>query len=129
MEALASVVLLSVGIVGTLQGFSRMSKADARLKEKEAMTRLAIDKLDELVATSTNINQPDSGDFQDRNDTRYNWSTAVDTTDTTNVIVVTLTVSRIDDPSASSESISAVVYQPATTGTGAAAAAARSRRR
>lgn len=128
MEALAAVALLSVGIVGTLQGFSRMSKADARLKEKEAMNRLAIDKLDELVATSTNINQPDSGDFQDRNETRYNWTTTVDTTETTNVVVVTLTVNRIDDPTGASETISTVVYQPATTGTGAAAAA-RSRRR
>ena len=115
MEALASVVLLGVGIVAGLQGLGAIARSDARVRDSETMLRLANDKYNELVATSSNISAPDSGDFTDRNVTRFQWSSQVDSTGTDNLIAVTVTVTSTDNPNGLGTSVTGLVYQAPTT--------------
>jgi len=101
IEALASVVLLGVGIAGVVSSLGAMSRVESRMKKVEAMTRLAQHKFDELVATSTTMTSgaTQNGDFSDQNNSDYLWSCDIEDTGITNLEAVTVTVTLANDTS------------------------------
>jgi type II secretion system protein I len=96
VEALASVALLAVGIVAAVGTLGRMAHSEALLQEKERMARLADEKLQELIGTG-DFQTVTSGDFQERGESRYLWSAALEPTGVENLEVVTVTVARQDE--------------------------------
>jgi hypothetical protein len=99
IEALVSVVLLSVGIVASLTAIGHMIKGEALMQEGERMRRLADEKLSELVATGEYLYLTE-GDFADRSETRYTWTAELQPTGTENLQAFTVRVvhaNRRDD--------------------------------
>ncbi len=116
VEVLASVVILAVGIVGVLQGLSVMTRAKARFAETEVMTRLAHEKVEELAATSTDITSNDSGDFTDRGDQKFGWSSSATVSSAANLYTLVVTITKHADPN-KTVVVSTLVYVPAPTTT------------
>ena len=120
VEALASITILVIGIVSVMQGLSVMTRARARMNETEVMTRLAHEKLEEILATSTSITSNDSGDFTDRNDQKFAWSvTASQSSQSTSLYNIALTVTKNSDQNKKIV-VNSLVYVPATNTTGGA---------
>ncbi|MFN8218770.1 MAG: hypothetical protein U0S12_01380 [Fimbriimonadales bacterium] len=118
VEALMAVVLTGVGVAGALNGISSMTHARARMTEKEAMLRLAHEKFEELESTGEYLTVT-NGDFQDRGETRYAWSTSTETTGVDNLTRLTVTVTLSDETHRSaSESVTGLLFEEpqATTG-------------
>ncbi|MDR3689011.1 MAG: hypothetical protein P4L46_06500 [Fimbriimonas sp.] len=119
IEAIASIGLLTVGIVAVLGALGSVSRTESRARQISVMTSLAQHKYDELVATTLNLNSSQSGDFRDQNNTDYTWSASVDQTGVTNLVCVTVTVNPTADSSNSAPigRVSGLLYQPPTTST------------
>lgn len=122
VEALVSAALLSVGAVAVLGAIGAIYRTQASAQEAETMQRLAYEKYDELVATSLDITQPQEGDFQDQNETRYNWSMTEEPSGVDNLDAITVTVRKVNDNSANARTAVAtgLLYVPpvdSTTGT------------
>jgi len=113
---LASVTILGVGIAAVMGGLGSISKVESRMKQIEAMTRLAQHKFDELVATSTSLSSASTqnGDFTDENNNDYVWSAVVEDTGVTNLEALTVTVTLAKDNSATAPQgiISSLIYVP-----------------
>jgi len=126
IEALASVTILGLGIASVLSGLGAMSKVESRMRKVEEMTRLAQHKYDELVATSTSMTAgaSQSGDFSDENNSEYLWNCDIADTGVTNLEAVTVTVTLVNDTSASAPvgKVSTLLYVPATSTTSTTAA-------
>lgn len=129
IEALASVTILGVGIASVVGGLGSISKTESRMKQIEAMTRLAQHKFDELVATSTTLSSAStqSGDFKDENNNDYLWSAEVADTGVTNLEALTVTVTLVNDTSSTAPTgkVTSLIYVPpvSTTSTTPAAGA------
>ncbi len=119
VEAIASIGILSIGIVAVMGGLGAMARAESRIRQVEKMTSLAQHKYDELVATSASLTGNQSGDFSDQNLQNFNWSATIDQTGVTNLVALTVTVTSSSDSSASSPTghVSGLLYQPPTTST------------
>jgi len=94
IEVLAAVVLLGVGIVAVLSALSSLTGAEARMRETERMLRLAQTKYDELVATSEQLNSPQSGNFEEQGEPNFTWSSEVEPTGVENLDAITVTVTK-----------------------------------
>jgi prepilin-type N-terminal cleavage/methylation domain-containing protein len=116
IEALASVIILGVGIASVLSGLGAVSRVEVRMKQVEAMTRLAQHKFDELVATSTTMTSgaTQNGDFNDENNSQYLWSCDIQDTGVTNLEAVTVTVTLANDTSTTAPvgKVSTLLYVP-----------------
>jgi prepilin-type N-terminal cleavage/methylation domain-containing protein len=93
IEALVSIALAGIGIASAVGAMGAMTKSEANALEKERMQRLAVDKYEELVATSE-YNTLKSGDFVDRGETDFAWSAEVQTTGVEGLDQLQLTVRR-----------------------------------
>lgn len=118
LEAMAAVVLLGIGIVGSLASFSTMIRTEDRVRETERMQRLAQDKLSELIATGQASTSTD-GDFTDRNIEGYTWSLESNASGITDLDSVTLTVSK--EGATQKAVLDTLVYVPPVGTTGATA--------
>ena len=90
IEVLASAALAGVGIVACMSALGSMTHAEALGREREAIANLAVEKYNEVVAT-TDLSQANqlNGDFTDRNDNDHTWTgvaSAVNTTSTSSVV-------------------------------------------
>jgi type II secretory pathway pseudopilin PulG len=74
VEALASVVLLLVGITSVMTALGALTNAQRRAEENEDMHRLARQKYDEIVGLGTLTSGQTSGDFLDSGEKRFIWS-------------------------------------------------------
>lgn len=95
VEAIVSVALLAVGIVAALSAIGQMTKTEALVQEGERMRRLADEKLQELIATR-DYETLTEGDFTERGENRYTWTSLLEPTGVENLEVVTVTVVRVD---------------------------------
>ena len=118
IEAMVASVLVAVGVTSAIRGYAALTKAQAELQERDRMQRLAISKYDELIATGIN-NAATSGDFQDYNESRYKWDLDIETTATTGLDSVQLTVSAVDVTDKNQSQVTGLVYVPQTSTTGA----------
>ena len=117
IEAMAAVVLLGIGIVGSLTAFSSVIRTEDGIRETERMQRMAQAKLAELVATGDATTSTD-GDFTDEGEPDLTWKLEVNTSGITDLNAVSLTVSRGDAASATKSRVDTLVYTPpAATGT------------
>lgn len=101
VEVLVATVLVAVGVValvGALRGFT---KAEIAVNDRELASRLAHDKLDEVVATEDYLNSS-SGSFSDPNAEGYTWRAEEIETGTQGLtdVRVTVTTPHIGDVTA-----------------------------
>jgi prepilin-type N-terminal cleavage/methylation domain-containing protein len=120
IEALVATVIVGIGVVGTMAGFSVISRTEVRLHESELMQRLAHEKLDELIATGEATQSGQTGDFSDRNLTGYTWSLTTQSTSVTNLNGIVLTVTKGDGQDAAKVTATTLLYVHPTTTTGGA---------
>ncbi|AIE85984.1 type II secretion system protein [Fimbriimonas ginsengisoli] len=73
VEALVSVVILSIGIVVALGTLGAIGRAQNRALETEEMQRLALRKYDEIVALKLLPSGQTQGDFLEIHEERYVW--------------------------------------------------------
>ncbi len=90
IEVVASAGLAAVGLVAAMSALGAMTRAVTLGREHEAIANLAVEKYNEVVAT-TDLTQANSlsGDFTDRNDNDHTWTgnvAPVDTTSTSSVV-------------------------------------------
>lgn len=116
IEAMAAVVILGVGIVAAMSGFSTLAKSEFNARQTEKMVRLGQDKLAELVATGQ-ATQSSNGDFTDQNEPDYTWDLQVNTSDITDLNSVTISVNQANSSRAAVK-IDTMLYVPPTTTTG-----------
>ena len=118
IEAMVSVALVTIGIVSILAAYTSLGRNQRLAVESETMQRLAIDKYDELVATEALQSEALNGDFSDRQIDGYLWDASVQTTSTTDVSTLTVTVQPRDGSDTQTAVVSGVVYQaPQTSST------------
>jgi len=110
-----SIAILSIGIVAVMGAMGSIVRSQGRMKTQEVMQRLAERKFEEMLVTTQDLTSPQNGDFSDWNEYNYNWSTTVDTTSSTYVSAITLTVQPVN---ADSPKVSVVqlIYIPPQTG-------------
>ena len=114
VEALASVVLISLGIVASLQTFGALAKADAREGDIEEMQRLAFRKYDEIIAAGGLTANASSGDFQDIQEPRFNWRARQSATGTGNLDRITIEINYRTGANPRKEGISGLLCRPAS---------------
>jgi len=122
IEALVAAALLATGVVAVLSAFGALSRTEASAREVETMQRLAYQKYDELLATSTDITSPQDGDFSDRNIDGFTWKMEEEPSGVDNLDAVTVTVQKSNDNSSNPLSASAyglIYVPPADSTTGA----------
>lgn len=130
VEVLVSAALAGVGIVAAMGAIAKMEHGESIGRAREALINLAIEKYDEVVAT-TDLSQANalSGDFTDHNDTDHKWTASVQsvTTSSNNSVVntanasssttidsVSVTVHSTSDPSLT-YTVTGLVYVPPST--------------
>lgn len=120
IEAIVSIVFVSVGIVSALSGLAMMSKNDYLLREREELQRLAVQKYDELIATGAIDTAELNGDFNDRNIDKYEWRAEVTPSGEENLNILTVTVKEANNESGPQAVVDGMLFQPpvASGGTG-----------
>jgi len=73
VEALAALVLITVGLVATLQCIGAMTRARSRALETADMQRLAFRKYDEIIAENLLPSGSSDGNFEDVGEPRFTW--------------------------------------------------------
>lgn len=91
IEALVSAAMVAIGIASAVGATGSLARGQVRLQGKERMQRLAIAKYDELRATGPS-NSAGSGDFGEWNESRYEWTADIQTTATTGLDSLRVTV-------------------------------------
>ena len=94
LEVLIAATLLGVGVAAVLGGVRSVNASEARARQLEVMQRLAVDKYNEIRATTDTFSDGDSGDFMDRNIQDFTWTLEVEPTGVENVEGVTVTVQK-----------------------------------
>jgi prepilin-type N-terminal cleavage/methylation domain-containing protein len=114
LEVLVSAVLLGAGIAGVLGAFSVIARGEDRTREIEKMHRLAVDKYNELRATTDQFAANDGGDLSDRGEPNYSWALSVDPTGVQNLDAITVKVERKNNSAdnAPSSEITELLFQP-----------------
>ena len=94
IEALASVVLVTIGIVATMMSLGAFARSETRALEAEEMQRLALRKYEEIVAIGALPAGEASGDFADVGQPQYDWTAVRSPTGTRNLDNIRVDVSR-----------------------------------
>lgn len=117
---ITAVALLGIGIVVSLACLSGMTKTEIRLKQSELMNRLAVQKMDEILAVGNVETAPNSGDFTDIGVDGIEWNLEVSPSDIENLQTVRVTVSETSNSAVVGASVHSLLFTPpeATTGGG-----------
>lgn len=116
VEVLASVALISIGIVASLRTFGALARADAREADTEDMQRLAFRKYDEIVAGGGLTTGALSGDFQDLGESRFVWKARQTATGTGNLDRITVEIDFAGGVNPRKEVLSGLYCRPKNTG-------------
>ena len=118
IEAIVSIALTAVTIVGALGAIRAMTRSETIRMDTEYERRLAVEKYQEIVAIQDFTTA--SGDFNDRNDSRYVWEMSTTPTSITNLVTLTIKVHPTDSQEPKDEyTVSGLIYQaPQTSTTG-----------
>lgn len=119
IEAVVTVFVVGIGIVGAVYGLGVLTKAEGELREREILSRLARQKFDELAATRS-FNQGEvSGNFESQGYQAVQWSSESAPTGVENVDSLTLTVTPPSNWRAGVITRTGLLYvPPAPTSTG-----------
>jgi len=109
IEVMVATVLLGLGIAMGFSALSSMTKTELRLREKEKMNLLAVQKLDEIMALGDVANQQTDGDFSEFGEPNYKWTMDTQPSGTDNVstvrVIVTTNDDKTSDPTSSASSL------------------------
>ena len=121
IEALAATALLAGGIAVVMGSLGALTKVESRFRDEDRMERLAVQKLDDLVATIDTGASSQNGDFKDQGENRYIWSSDVEPSGVENLTAVTVTVHGANDRSETGPAakVTTLVYQAPTDTAGA----------
>ncbi len=114
VEVLVAMVIVALAMVGAMGAMAGMNRAEVAVLEKDLASRLAHDKLQEIVATES-WNVETSGSFTDAGVLDYTWSIEVVPTGVEGVTGLRLTVSAQNKRGATLET---AVYEPPAEGGG-----------
>ncbi|MER3496083.1 MAG: hypothetical protein C4320_04330 [Armatimonadota bacterium] len=121
VEALASIVLLGVGIVASQQTIGAIGRNEARSRLKERLESLAQSKLDELLTESGQTPGDQNGDFADRGERDISWTFSVSASGIQNLDTIRLVVTpRREGDDSPRAILSTLRFNAPTTTTGAA---------
>jgi prepilin-type N-terminal cleavage/methylation domain-containing protein len=115
VEVVVSVALLAIGIVVSLGSLSAMTKTEVKLRKTEEMNRLAVQKIEEVLAVGNATTAETSGTFDDYGYTGYEWSLEVAPSGTENLDTVRVNVTEASANSSSGVSVSSLLYTPPST--------------
>lgn len=91
VEVLVALFLLGVGIIACMGALTGMERAEIFVQQRDRLSRLAHDKLDELLATEGWRDEA-GGSFDDPRLSDVTWTATSEETGTENVLVVRVTV-------------------------------------
>jgi hypothetical protein len=118
---MVATVLLGLGIAMGFIALGSMTKTELRLREKEKMNLLAVQKLDEIMAVGDVANQQTDGDFTDFGEPNYKWTMDTQASGTDNVSTVRVIVTTSDDKSTDpTSSASSLIFTSPNTQSGGA---------
>ena len=115
VEVVVSVALLAIGIVVSLGSLSAMTKTEVKLRKTEEMNRLAVQKIEEVLAVGNATTAETSGTFDDYGYTGYEWSLEVAPSGTENLDTIRVTVTEASANSSAGVSVSSLLYTPQST--------------
>ena len=115
VEVVVSVALLAIGIVVSLGSLSAMTKTEVKLRKTEEMNRLAVQKIEEVLAVGNATTAETSGTFDDYGYTGYEWSLEVAPSGTENLETIRVTVTEASANSSAGVSVSSLLYTPPST--------------
>ena len=115
VEVVVSVALLAIGIVVALGSLSAMTKTEVKLRKTEEMNRLAVQKIEEVLAVGNATTAETSGTFDDYGYTGYEWSLEVAPSGTENLDTIRVTVTEASANSSAGVSVSSLLYTPPST--------------
>ncbi|MGV3618264.1 MAG: type IV pilus modification PilV family protein [Fimbriimonas sp.] len=122
VEALAAILILTIGIVSVYGGLSSLTKAEARARAQDLVQRLADEKYEELISTEPDLSAPTSGNFEDRDLPDFTWEMESTPTGIENLQAITVRVEpRQPDDRSPTGVASGVIYVPPVTTTSGAA--------
>lgn len=116
IEVLVATVLMAVGITACLMTMGALESGELKQEKSVSIHELAQRKFNEVMATVDLTQGGSSGDFSDWNLPDYRWSAAVNSTGTTNLDQLDVTVQSSQDTTRS-VTITGLVYVPSQTGT------------
>ena len=115
VEVVVSVALLAIGIVVSLGSLSAMTKTEVKLRKTEEMNRLAVQKIEEVLAVGNATTAETSGTFDDYGYTGYEWSLEVAPSGTENLETIRVTVTEASANSSAGVSVSSLLDTPPST--------------
>ena len=115
VEVVVSVALLAIGIVVSLGSLSALTKTEVKLRKTEEMNRLAVQKIEEVLAVGNATTAETSGTFDDYGYTGYEWSLEVAPSGTENLDTIRVTVTEASANSSAGVSVSSLLYTPPST--------------
>ena len=102
-------VILGIGIVMGFGALSAMTRTELRIRQVEKMNLLAVQKLNEVLATGNVANQQTDGSFGDYGEPDYKWTLDTVATGTENLSTARITVKtsaeKTTDPTASASGL------------------------
>jgi Tfp pilus assembly protein PilV len=94
IEAIASVLLIAIGIVVLVDGLNAFGRSQTRALDAEKMQLLALRKYDEIAAMGALPSGQASGDFADAGEPDFKWTAERATTGTGNLDTVQIDIER-----------------------------------
>jgi prepilin-type N-terminal cleavage/methylation domain-containing protein len=113
MEVLVTVVLVSLALVGALSGIRAIKNADAKAQTADLLQRLAAEKINDLRLLQDPSANGSDGDFADRGYPDITWNLQETAASVTNMVQITLTVTRSKD----TQALTTLLYIVPQTGT------------
>lgn len=120
IEALASAVLLGVGIAASMSAMGALAKGETRTRDLERYTALARSKYDEMLLEDPNASAgEETGDFADVDEPEIEWSWTSEASGIESLDTVRLTVrARSGGESSPQAVLSGLRYRAPLTSTG-----------
>jgi prepilin-type N-terminal cleavage/methylation domain-containing protein len=113
MEVLVTLVLVSLALVGALGGIRAIKDADAKAQTADLLQRLAAEKINDLKLLQDPSTDGTDGDFSDRGYPDITWNLQETAAAVTNMVQITLTVTRGKD----TQALTTLLYVVPQTGT------------
>lgn len=116
IEVIVAAVLMGVGIAACLTTLGALESGEGKQEKSVLLHQLAQSRFESVKATIDLTQGGSSGDFSNWNLPQYTWTASVNSTGTTNLDQLDVTVQNSSD-STQSLTITGLVYVPSQTGT------------
>ncbi len=110
IEVLVAVVLLGIGVVGSLQALASLNRTEVNVRESQRTQQLAHQKLDELIATDEIQNAPLDGTFEDEGSPNLEWTLETEPSEVEALLIVRLSVSKAGEDENRGFTVTTLLY-------------------